>query len=128
LGFDRAARICLTHSFPYKNPHAVFGEWDCTDTEFDGVSRFLADVEYDDYDRLLQLCDSLALPTGFCLIEKRLVDVFLRYGRLGLNEWILPKWQTTFEIQHQLEAEIGCSVYKLLPGVIENTFGFDACA
>lgn len=128
LGFDDAARICLTHSFPYKNPQAVFGEWDCTLEELEMVSRYLERIEYDHYDRLLQLCDSLALPTGFCLIEKRLVDVLLRYGRHGVSDWVVLKWQATFDIQRQFEAEIGCSIYALLPGVVETTFGFDACA
>jgi hypothetical protein len=126
-GFHDAARICLTHSFPYKNSHAVFGEWDCTPEEVETVSRFLDGIEYDAYDRLLQLCDSLALPTGFCLIEKRLVDVLLRYGRHGVSDWVVLKWQATFDIQHQFEAEIGRSIYALLPGVAENTFGFDPC-
>ena len=31
-------------------------------------------------DRLVQLCDALCLPAGFCLMEKRPVDVAVRYG------------------------------------------------
>lgn len=126
-GFDDAARICLTHSFPYKNPHAVFGEWDCSPSEFEMVSRFLDSIEYDAYDRLLQLCDSVALHTRYCLIEKRLVDVLLRYGHHGVSNWIVLKWQATFDIQRQFESDIGCSIYSILPGVVENTFGFDPC-
>lgn len=26
LGFDEAARMCMTHSFPYQHPHAMFGD------------------------------------------------------------------------------------------------------
>ncbi len=85
LGYDAAARICLTHSFPYQNPRAVFGEWDCTDQEFQLMSDALMNITYDEYDRLFQLCNSLALPEGFCLIEKRLIDVFLRYGQHGVD-------------------------------------------
>jgi HD superfamily phosphohydrolase YqeK len=32
-GFSDAAKICLTHSFPYKDIKEAFGKWDCTDTE-----------------------------------------------------------------------------------------------
>ena len=44
------------------------------------LEHFVKNAVYDDYDRLVQLCDSLALPSGFCLLEKRFVDVALRYG------------------------------------------------
>jgi len=65
------------------------------------------------------LCDALALPNGFGLIEKRMVDVALRHG---VNEYIISKWKATFEIQQHFEKVIGKSIYSLLPGVVENTF------
>ena len=68
------------------------------------------------------MCDALALPGGCCLIEKRLVDVALRHG---FNEFTLAKWEAKLAIQREFEAVIGQSIYRLLPGVIENTFGFD---
>ena len=76
-------------------------------------------MEYDDYDRLIQLCDALALPTGFCLMEKRMVDVVLRHGT---NEYMLPKWKATFDIKTYFEQIIQQSVYMVLPGVVQNTF------
>jgi len=123
LGFDAAARICLTHSFPYQHPRAVFGEWDCTEPEFQMISAALLSITYDDYDLLLQLCDALALPEGFCLIEKRLVDVFLRYGQYGVDASVHTKWQAVFNIQRRFEQAINCSIYQVLPGVVETTFG-----
>jgi hypothetical protein len=123
LGFDAAARIALTHSFPYQNPRAVFGAWDCSEQEFQTMSTALAAITYDDYDRLLQLCDALALAEGFCLIEKRLVDVFMRYGQHGVDATVHAKWQQVFAIQRRFEQIIGCSIYQILPGVVETTFG-----
>ena len=76
-------------------------------------------IDYDRYDRLIQLCDSLALPSGFCLMEKRLVDVVMRYGT---NPLTIPKWKAYFTIKDDFEGEIGGSIYALLPGVVENTF------
>jgi hypothetical protein len=122
LGFPGAARICLTHSFPFKDVRAGSGKWDCSDQELNFVAEFLAETEYNEYDRLLQLCDALAQPTGFCLIEKRLVDVALRRG---INAYTLPKWQAFLQLQQEFEAVIGQSIYSLLPGVISNTFGFN---
>lgn len=120
-GFEDAARICLTHSFPVQDTNAVFGEWDCSKTERRFVDDYITGVEYTEYDRLFQLCDALALPSGCCLIEKRLVDVALRYGT---NQYTVPKWKATLDIQKSFEKVIGQSIYNILPGVIENTFGF----
>lgn len=47
------------------------------------------------------LCDCLALPTGFCLIEKRLVDIALRHG---FNDYTLEKWRAFFAIRARFEA------------------------
>ena len=99
--------------------HAHAGVWDCPPEDVAFVAGFLADTEYNDYDRLIQLCDALALPTGFCLIEKRLVDISLRHG---VNEYTIPRWQATFDLQQYFEQIIGGSIYELLPGIVENTF------
>lgn len=122
LGYDGAARICLTHSFPYQHPRAVFGEWDCTEQEFEMLSNTLLGLTYDEYDLLLQLCDALALAEGFCLMEKRLVDVFLRYGQQGVDASVHKKWQRLFGIKQHFEGIIGCSIYRVLPGVVATTF------
>ncbi len=120
LGYEDAARINMTHSFAVKAIDAIFGAWDCTADELRDIEAYLAAVEYDDYDRLIQLCDSLAMPEGFVLMEKRMVDVALRYG--GMNDHILAKWRITFDIKRDFEVRMGCSIYSLLPGVVENTF------
>ncbi len=121
-GLDDAARICMTHSFPIKDIRSVAGKWDCTRQELRFIEDYVAQVEFDDYDRLIQLCDALALPTGFCLIEKRLMDVALRYGT---NKYSVPRWKAYLNLQKEFEKAIGQSIYKVLPGVIENTFGVD---
>ena len=121
-GFPDAARICLTHSFPIPDVYAGSSEWDCTPEELHFVQDYLDRTTFDEYDRLFQLCDSLALPTGFCLLEKRWVDVLIRYE--NFNRFTIPKWKAIFRIKSDFENTIGCSVYQLLPGVVENTFGF----
>ncbi len=121
LGYDDAARICLTHSFPFQDARAGSGNWDGSPEELRFVENYLAGVEYTEYDRLLQLCDALAISTGFCLIEKRLVDVALRRG---VNDFTLRKWQAFLEIKKEFDQAIGRSIYSLLPGVVDNTFDF----
>ncbi len=120
-GYEDAARISLTHSFPLKNAPAAAGKWDCTEAELRFVEDYLAAVEYNTYDGLIQLCDSIALPGGICLLEKRMVDVALRYGT---NAYTIDKWKAFFALQERFSREIGQSIYAVLPGVVETTFGF----
>ena len=72
-------------------------------------------------DRLLQLSDALAISSGFILIEKRLLDVSVRYG---IDEFTVPKWKAFLGLQSYFEKAIGRSIYGVLPSVVENTFGF----
>lgn len=120
-GYPEAARICLTHSYPIKDVGARSGKWDGTAEEEAFVAQFLAKIKYTPYDRLIQLCDAVCLPSGPVLMEKRLLDVTLRHG---FNDFTLRKWQAFFDIQKEFEAAIGGSIYSLLPGIFENTFGF----
>jgi len=123
-GYPDAARVCISHSFPVKDLNSAAGKWDCTADEMDFLRDYLSTVVFDEYDRLIQLCDAIALPTGFCLVEKRLVDVALRRG---VNEYSIPRWQAFLDLQQHFENVIGQSIYKVLPGVVENTFGFVPC-
>lgn len=118
-GYLDAARICLTHSFPIKKVEAASGEWDCTSDELAFIRSYLDKIEFDLYDRLIQLCDAIALPAGFCLMEKRLVDVALRRG---VNALTVEKWKMFLTIQKEFEQAIGVSIYTILPGVVQNTF------
>lgn len=120
-GYPGAARASMTHSYPIQGK-AVSAGGDCWDGEpggYEFVCRYLKAIEYNEYDRLIQLCDSLTLPDGFCLMEKRLLDVATRYG---VNEYTVPRWQACFSIKEHIETAIGGSIYRLLPGVVENTF------
>ena len=118
-GYEGAARICLTHSYPVKEQVVGASPWDGSPQEHHFLSQYLDGIEYDDYDRLIQLLDALSLPTGFCLMEKRLLDVVMRFG---VNDHTVSRWQGFFEVKAHIEQAIGGSIYRLLPGVIENTF------
>ena len=120
LGYPAAAQVCLTHSFPVQDIRAGSGRWDCTPPELEFVRSALSGTTYTIYDRLIQLCDSLALPTGFCLIEKRLVDVALRHG---VNDFSVRKWRAFLDIQKEIEQALQVSIYSLLPDVETHTFG-----
>lgn len=122
LGYEDAARISMTHSFACRHIEEIFGVRDFSPDELDEIEAYLAAVELDDYDRLIQLCDALAMAEGYVLMEKRMIDVALRYG--GVTEQVLEKWREKFRIKADFESRMGRSIYALLPGVVENTFGF----
>ncbi len=120
MGYGQAAQICLTHSHPIQNIHVASGEWDVSPNDFRFVQAYIEQAVYTDYDRLIQLCDALALPDGPCLIEKRLVDVALRHG---FNEFTLEKWRAFLQLQHDFERKLGRPIYTFLPEVVNTTFG-----
>ncbi|MEG1255806.1 HD domain-containing protein [Clostridium sp.] len=119
-GYDLVGRICLSHTaFKYNDKVIIVGKWNGTKEEHDFIVDYLSKTEETDYDKLIKLCDYISLPTGFTLIEKRLVDIAIRGG---INEYTIPRWKSTFEIKSYFEQKIGKSIYELLPGVMENTF------
>ena len=104
-GWDEAARVCLTHSFPVKDIEADIAKKDITAEQYDFIKSFLD---------LIILCDALADAKGFCILEKRFVDTTRRYG---ICPFTVDRWNKTFEYKEYFEAKAGCSVYSLLPGI-----------
>jgi hypothetical protein len=112
------ARICLTHSYPIQDVNTFFGKFDCTEDQKHFLSGFIENTVYDDYDRLIQLCDAISLPNGACIMEKRLIDVALRHG---LPDFTLDKWKAYLELKKYFDKLCDCNIYTLLPNVIENS-------
>ena len=111
LGYDDSARICLTHSFPYKYVGAYNGQNDCTEEETEYIQNFIDQLVYDDYDKLIQLCDAISFPDGPTYVEKRLVDVVIRRG---FNELTIPKWKAFLELKQYFDEKTGTDIYTLL--------------
>lgn len=118
-GWKKAAQICISHAFMIQDIHTSIGTFDVSDEDYRFMDHFIKNAVYDDYDRLVQLCDALALPTGFCLLEKRFVDVAIRYGTPPVT---VDRWKKILEIKEMFDSKTSGSIYQLLPGVIENTF------
>lgn len=118
-GWEKAAQICISHAFMIQDINTSIGTFDMSSEDYLFMKDFIANAVYDDYDRLVQLCDALAVPTGFCLLEKRFVDVTIRYG---VHPATIDRWKKILEIKERFEKEIGGSIYTLLPGVVENSF------
>lgn len=73
---------------------------DCTGEQLAFLQDFLSRNPYDDYDRLIQLCDAISLPDGACIVEKRLVDVALRHG---VTELSIEKWKAFLQLKKQFD-------------------------
>ena len=113
-GWDEVARVCLSHSYPAQDADMNVGKNDLTPDQERRLRAALAKMEYDDYDRLIILCDALAEAGGFCILEKRFVDVSMRYG---IYPFILVRWERTLAYKVDFEKRMGCSVYTVLPGI-----------
>ena len=114
-GWDEAARICMTHS--YLRMRDEFDDHP-ENMQEKRIRDYIMACEADDYDRLIQLCDSLAVDYGFVILEKRFVDVTRRYG---LMEGYIRGWETAFAIKESFETRMGCSVYDVLPDIGKTT-------
>ncbi|MCI8935484.1 MAG: HD domain-containing protein [Lachnospiraceae bacterium] len=108
-GYDEAARICLTHSFPTQDIASYIGNIDITQEEYREVEEALAAIEYDDYDRLIQLCDSVGGAEGVMKIEDRMNDVKRRYGSYPQD-----KWDKNIEIKRYFENKMGKELDEVL--------------
>ena len=118
-GWDDVARVCLTHSFPVKDIDADIGKKDITTEQYHFIKDFLNSIEYDDYDKLIILCDALADANGFCILEKRFIDTTRRYGIFPFS---IDRWNKTYEYKEHFEKAIGKSMYSLLPDIEKSIY------
>ena len=109
LGYNDIARICLTHSFAIKDINTYIGKNDITEDDYTRVKTLLDSFEYDDYDRLIQVCDSIALPTGPVDIITRMEDVKKRHGY-----YPQIKWNKHIELKKYFEEKLGKSLDSIV--------------
>ena len=113
-GWDEVARVCLTHSFPVKDIDADIGKKDIMREQYEFIRDYLQSISYDDYDKLIILCDALADANGFCILEKRFVDTTRRYG---IFPFTVERWNKTIEYKEYFEKSVYKSIYSLLPNI-----------
>lgn len=109
LGYDEVARICLSHSFNDQSLESYIGHRDTTPEETALIETNLAAMVYDEYDRLIQLCDSLADASGVVDIEERMNDVKRRYGSYPQD-----KWDNNLALKAHFEQLAGRSIYEVV--------------
>lgn len=106
LGYDEPARVCLTHSFNGKSIDGYVGNFDTTAEETELIKTELAKIELDEYDKLIQLCDSIGGAEGVMDIIDRMSDVKRRYGYYDPE-----KWDTNLALKDYFEKKMGEDIY-----------------
>ena len=114
LGYGDAARICLTHSFNDKRMESYVGSFDTSEEETRLIREKLQEAVYDDYDLLIQLCDSISGAEGVMDIIDRMGDVKRRYGFYDPD-----KWNRNLELKAYFEEKMGKDLYE---AVEKDTF------
>ncbi len=109
LGYDEVARICLSHSFSIQNINDYIGKHDVTEAEREELREALEEMEYDEYDLLIQLCDSMAAAEGILKMEDRMNDVKRRYG-----SYPQEKWNRNMELKDIFAEMAGRDIYGIV--------------
>ena len=107
LGYDEAARICLTHSFQTGTLEDYVGAYDVSPDELSFLRAQLQTLRMDEYDRLIQLCDSIAGAQGVMDMEARMDDVARRYGSYPQH-----KREANRALRRHFEAKTGADLYE----------------
>lgn len=109
LGYGAAARICLTHSFNRPALEVYIGKRDISLEQQKELQILLDELEYDDYDKLIQLCDCLA-GAGFVMdMEARMSDIKRRYG-----SYPQEKRDTNMKLRRYFEEKCGMDIYRVV--------------
>ena len=109
LGYDEAAKVCLTHSFNKLTTDVYIGKFDTTHEELRLIQDNLKTVVIDEYDKLIQLCDSIAGSEGVLDIEERMNDVKRRYG-----SYPQEKWDNNLKLKRYFEEKMGKDIYTVV--------------
>ena len=109
LGYEAGARICLTHSFSTPDLDTYIGNRDIPETHQAQLRGLLEGITYDDYDRLVQLCDCMARAKGVVSMEERMTDVKRRYG-----SYPQEKWDANMALKAYFSEKAGRDVYEIV--------------
>lgn len=109
-GYEKAARTALSHSFNGKKMEDYIGKFDISEEKKEELKSLLDAMEYDEYDYLIQLCDSIAVGDGIVSLEERMNDVKSRYGYYPQE-----KWDRNMALKEYFEKKMGKDLYTVVP-------------
>ncbi len=108
IGYPLIGRVCLTHSFALQELNAYGGAFDLEPEQLKEMETELLSIEYDDYDRLIQVCDNISGASGIMRMEDRIADIQSRYPNYPAEKRI-----RTLELVRYFEKKTGADIYDL---------------
>jgi hypothetical protein len=102
-----AGASCLTHTFNQPTLEVYIGRFDISEGQQAELQHLLDGLQFDEYDRLIQLCDCLAGAQGVMDMEARMLDVKQRYGFYRQD-----KWDTNLWLKAYFEEKTGENIYE----------------
>ncbi|MFI3242096.1 MAG: HD domain-containing protein [Alphaproteobacteria bacterium] len=108
MGYIDVARVCLSHTFPNKDLSTNNFPQDF----LDWVEKELKNIEYDDYDRLIQLCDMFFNDNNKFSINSRVEDIATRHKISKQQQETMLN--NAIYLKNYFDNKCGCDVYKLL--------------
>lgn len=110
MGYSEVARTCLTHSFLIKDFEDR--QYNYPQKELDYAREKLLEIEYDDYDYLIQFSDMIVNNMKFMHIKKRIRNISNRYN-ISIKDLKLF-FRKAMELKTYFDNKCGCDIYNLL--------------
>ena len=124
-GYPDLARFCITHGFigklnMKKNTHLFNG---VNDNDRNFYFDFIKNISINEYDKLIELSDNLAVKEGYITLEQRLIDLMKRH-KYGSKTYWLSKFDEVVKLKEYFDEKLGKSVYKVIPNFIDESLKF----
>ena len=118
MGFPEAARAALTHTF-YNVDEFYNGGFDArlTPDDIAFFKEWLSENEFDDYDKLAQLADSMASWKGVMTIDDRFCDILTRHPVANPQGALIK----LYELKDYFDDKINGNIYELFRDEIIET-------
>lgn len=118
LGYDKKyASVCLTHSYLNNDINCVAGGIPKSDRyNYVFTKNYIEKHEYTIYEKIINLCD-LICKQKVMVLEKRLVDLIVRYGVFSNTVYHLTEAQ---KLKKYFDDKLGFNLYTLFPDLINN--------
>lgn len=110
MGYDDSARVCLTHSFlsyPIDADNYSYNPQLLATT-----NELLRGYIYDDYDRLIQLCDWLNKGGRYYTLEHRAQDIIKSYPVNAAK--VLKNYEGAKSLKAYFDYKVNRDIYKFL--------------
>lgn len=118
---EEIARITITHLFILKDGSNLTNQFiDFKDDELKFVQNYLKNIEYDDYDKLLQISDLIGGAT-IMTIEERIFSVFCRYNQINNMSFC----QQIKNLKEYFESKMGTSIYEPLKNMMGKVVNYE---